>query len=60
MAVNMGNDFEEMLTDKGFTVRDPFGSRDERVYNDKVHSNFVLEIGIDINPQYNRKYSPTT
>ncbi len=60
MAVSMGNDFEEMLTAKGFTVRGPFGSRDEMVFNDKVNSSFVLEIGIDINPQYNRKYLPTT
>ena len=60
MAVIMGNDFEEMLTAKGFTVRGPFGSRDEMVYNDKVNLSFVLEIGIDISPQYNRKYSPTT
>lgn len=60
MAASMGNDFEEMLTAKGFTVRGPFGSRDEMVYNDKINSSFVLEIGIDINPQYNRKYQPTT
>lgn len=60
MAVSMGNDFEEMLTAKGFTMRGPFGSRDEMVYNDKLNSSFVLEIGIDINPQYNRKYLPTT
>ena len=30
------------------------------LHNDKVNSSFVLEIGIDINPQYNRKYQPTT
>jgi hypothetical protein len=60
MAVSMGNDFEEMLTAKGFTVRGPFGSRDLMVYNDKVNSSFILEIGIDINPQYNRKYTSTT
>lgn len=57
MATSMGNDFEELLTAKGFTVRGPFGSRDEMVYNDKVNSGFILEIGIDINPQYNRKYN---
>ena len=57
MATSMGNDFEELLTAKGFTVRGPFGSRDEMVYNDKVNSSFILEIGIDINPQYNRKYT---
>lgn len=60
MAESMGNDFQELLTAKGFTVRGPFGSRDEMVYNDKLNSSFVLEIGIDINPQYNRKYSVTS
>jgi hypothetical protein len=56
----MGNDFEELLTAKGFTMRGPFGSRDEMVYNDKTNSSFILEIGIDINPQYNRKYTTET
>lgn len=60
MASSMGNDFEELLTAKGFTMRGPFGSRDEMVYNDKVNSSFVLEIGIDMNPQYNRKYATST
>ena len=60
MAASMGNDFEELLTAKGFTMRGPFGSRDEMVYNDKVNSSFVLEIGIELNPQYNRKYNTTT
>jgi len=60
MANSMGNDFEEMLTAKGFTVRGPFGSRDEMVYNDKLNSSFVLEIGIDIDPRYNRKYYAQT
>lgn len=60
MANSMGNDFEELLTAKGFTVRGPFGSRDEMVYNDKVNSGFVLEIGIDVLPEYRTKYYPTT
>jgi hypothetical protein len=60
MALSMGNDFEELLTAKGFTVRGPFGSRDEMVYNDKLNSSFVLEISIELNPQYNRKYSTTS
>ena len=60
MAASMGNDFEEMLTAKGFTMRGPFGSRDEMVYNDKVNSSFVLEIGIELNPQYNRKNVTST
>lgn len=60
MAASMGNDFEELLTAKGFTVRGPFGSRDEMVYNDKITSNFIMEIGIELNPQYNRRYTTTT
>lgn len=60
MAQSMGNDFEELLTAKGFTMRGPFNSRDEMVYNDKVNSSFVLEIGIELNPQYNRKSISST
>lgn len=57
MAVSMGNDFEELLTAKGFTIRGPFGSRDEMVYNDKMNTSFALEINIDLNSsQYDRKY----
>ncbi len=59
MAASMGNDFEELLTAKGFTVRGPFGSRDEMVYSDKVNSSFILEIGIELNPQYKRQYITT-
>lgn len=59
MAESMGNDFEELLTAKGFTMRGPFGSRDEMVYNDKVNSSFVLEVGIELNPQYNRHFTTT-
>jgi hypothetical protein len=60
MASSMANDFEELLTAKGFTIRGPFGSRDEMVYNDKTSSSFALEINIDLNPQYKRttKYDP--
>lgn len=57
MASSMAGDFEELLTAKGFTIRGPFGSWDEMVYNDKVSSNFALEVSIDLNPQYNRKYT---
>jgi len=57
MASRMGNDFEELLTAKGFTMKGPYGSRDEMVYIDKINSSFVMEIGIELNPQYNRKYS---
>lgn len=60
MATRMGDDFEELLSAKGFTMRGPFGSRDEMVYNDKINSSFILEIGIELNPQYNRKISTST
>lgn len=60
MAKSMANDFEELLTAKGFTIKGPFGSRDEMVYNDKVTSDFTLEVSIDLNPQYNRKYTTLT
>lgn len=59
MAVNMASDFDELLTAKGFTIRGPFGSRDEMTYNDKLNSGFILEIGIELNPQYNRRYIRT-
>lgn len=52
MATSMGNDFEELLGAKGFTMRGPFNSRDEMVYTEKVNSSFILEIQIDLNPQY--------
>jgi hypothetical protein len=56
MASSMAADFEELLSAKGFTIRGPFGSRDEMVYNDKVNSGLALEVAIDLQPQYNRKY----
>src|SRR4051812_31123710 len=61
MATSMAADFEELLTAKGFTIRGPFNSRDEMVYNEKINSNFALEITIDLNSsQINRhwKYDP--
>src|ERR1017187_4021060 len=60
MAVRMASDFDELLTAKGFTIRGPFGSRDEMTYNDKVNSSFILEISIELNSLYNRKYVTTT
>ena len=57
MAISMANDFQELLTAKGFTIRGPFGSHDEMVYNDKLNSNFTLEVSIDLDPEYNRHYT---
>jgi len=56
MASNMGNDFEEMLTAKGFTIRGPFASHDAMLFNDKQNSSFALLVEIDLQPNYNRKY----
>jgi hypothetical protein len=57
MATSMGNDFEELLAAKGFTMRGPFNTRDEMVYNDKVNSSFILEIQIDLKPEYNTEFT---
>lgn len=56
MSTSMGNDFEELLTAKGFKIRGPFRSRDEMVYNDKLSCDFALQVEIDLQPNYNRKY----
>jgi hypothetical protein len=55
MATSMANDFEELLTAKGFTIRGPFGSRDEMVYNDKLNSSFAFEVNIDLDPIYTQR-----
>ncbi len=60
MAISMGNDFAELLTAKGFTIRGAFGSRDEMVYNDKLYSSFILEIGVELYPKFNCKYHYST
>lgn len=56
MAASMAQDFEELLTAKGFRIRGPFGTRDEMVYGDKTASDFAVEVAIDLRPQYNRRY----
>jgi len=60
MASSMAGDFEEMLTAKGFTIKGPYGSRDEMVYTDKVNSDFAFEVTIDPKPTYNRRYTTIT
>lgn len=56
MSASMGHDFEELLTAKGFTIRGPFRSRDEMVYNDKKSCDFAFIAEIDLKSSYNRKY----
>ena len=59
MASRMADDFEELLTAKGFTIKGPFSSRDEMTYNDKINSSFILKVEINLDPQFIRKYVTT-
>jgi hypothetical protein len=52
----MNNDFEELLTAKGFKIRGPFRSRDEMVYSDKINSDFAFLVEIDLQPTWNRSF----
>lgn len=45
---NMGNDFEEMLTARGYTIKGPFFTFDEMVYNDKKNTDLALHPEVDI------------
>jgi hypothetical protein len=57
MATKMAQDFQELLTAKGFTIRGPFGSRDEMTFSDKTNSNIAFSVSIDLQREYNRKYN---
>jgi hypothetical protein len=56
MASHMAEDFKELLTAKGFTVRGPFDSRDRMTYNDKLSTDIAVTVNIDLKRDYNRKY----
>lgn len=61
-AKNMGNDFAEMLTARGFQYKGPFSKHDDMVYNDKKFTDLVLEPEMDIQItgeylKYGKKYS---
>lgn len=47
-ARNMGDDFEEMIIAKGFTIRGPFKTKDEMVYDDKLDTDIALVVDIDL------------
>lgn len=49
MRKSMANDFEELLTSKGFKVRGPFNQVGEMLYNDKQNSDFIFLVEIDLN-----------
>jgi len=59
MSTSMNNDFEELLTAKGFKIRGPFRSRDEMVYSDKINSDFAFLVEIDLQPTWNRTFDQT-
>ncbi len=46
---HMATDYEEMLTKRGYTLRGPFQSVDDMVYNDKVACPLFLQPEIEIN-----------
>src|ERR1700734_4022123 len=53
----MGNDVEQLIIARGFSIFGPYATPDELVYRDKKNSDILLEISIvpDINLQ-NAKY----
>jgi len=55
----MSSDFNEALTQKGYTVRGPFEYYDQVVYSDKKESDLMLSVDIDfdLNDQ-NVKWNP--
>lgn len=53
MAANMGNDFKELLTAKGFTLR-TFDSRGKMTWNDKESCDFAFDVTIGLQPEYRR------
>jgi hypothetical protein len=66
-ADRLGMDFEEMVTNRGYTLRGPFSTSDDMVYNDKVNCPLMLqpEILIDfdlsnIKPNAYTKYNAVT
>ena len=57
MRKSMANDFEELLTTKGFKVRGPFNQVGEMLYNDKQNSDFIFLVDVDLNlKSIDRKY----
>lgn len=46
---NMGNDFQEILTARGYTVKGPYETYDLMTYSDKNECQLGLDIEIDLN-----------
>lgn len=58
MAKSMGNDFEELLTSKGFKIRGPFAGMGSMLFTDKKNSDFIFMVEIDLNIQGNSSTTP--
>ena len=60
MATSMANDFNELLSAKGFKIRGPFQSIGEMTYSEQQGTDFCMNIEIDLHPQSTDKwtYSP--
>lgn len=44
---SLEDDFLELLTEKGYTVRGPYASRDEMVFSDKEACDIILNVEVD-------------
>ncbi len=47
---SLGADVEELIIAKGFTIRGPYESRDEMLFNDKKEADIMMVI--DVDPQF--------
>jgi hypothetical protein len=47
-ADNMQNDFNEILLAKGFTLRGPYNTYDDILFNDKKESDLTFEANLDV------------
>ncbi|MFN3329029.1 MAG: hypothetical protein ACK40U_09290 [Fervidobacterium pennivorans] len=56
MAKAMGNDFEELLTAKGFKIRGPFDGMGSMLFSDKKNSDFIFAVEIALNQTGTSQY----
>lgn len=56
MAKAMRNDFEELLTSKGFTILGPYRSIGDMVYNQMQQTDLILTIEIDLTQTGQQQY----
>ena len=53
-ADNMANDFAEIITARGYTLRGPFQTFDEMTFVDKDNSNLILNAKVDLQSDLSR------